>query len=140
MFKLFGIQVRLDYSWFLSFLLLLWSLSAGYLPAVHPGGSTGFYWLIGFVAVVLFFTSLLLHELAHALVAKSHGMKTPTITLFLFGGVSELREEPEKPGWEFRIAIVAVASRRVISETRPIGRGGSGRRPGELRCSPRATS
>lgn len=106
LFRVFGIRIRLDWSWFLIFLLLLWSLSAGYLPTVQPGESPGFYWLMGLGAVVLFFGSLLLHELAHALVARAHGMEIPAITLFLFGGVSELRDEPRKPSWEFRIAVV----------------------------------
>ncbi len=106
LFRIAGIRIRLHYSWFLIFLLLLWSLSAGYLPTEYPGESTGVYWGAGLIAVVLFFGSLLLHELAHSLVAKAHGMEIPEITLFLFGGVSELREEPDTPGWEFKIAVV----------------------------------
>lgn len=106
LFRIFGIQIRLDYSWFFIFFLLLWSFSAGYLPSLHPGESTGYYWITGLGAVLLFFASLLLHELAHSFVAKAYGMDVPAITLFLFGGVSELRQDPDKPAREFQVAIV----------------------------------
>lgn len=105
LFRVGGILVRLDYSWFFIFLLLLWSLAAGYLPAAHPNQPAGFYWLAGLVAALLFFGSILLHELAHAFAARRYGIETPEITLFLFGGVSQMRAEPARPAAELVIAI-----------------------------------
>jgi len=105
LFRVGGILVRLDYSWFFIFLLLLWSLAAGYLPAAHPNQPPGFYWLAGLVAALLFFGSILLHELAHAFAARRYGIETPEITLFLFGGVSQMRAEPARPAAELVIAI-----------------------------------
>lgn len=106
LFRVGGILIRLDYSWFFICLLLLWSLAAGYLPEAHPGQPTGFYWVAGALATLLFFASILVHELAHAFVARHYGMEIPAITLFLFGGVSEMRAEPARPAHEFNIAIV----------------------------------
>jgi Zn-dependent protease/CBS domain-containing protein len=106
LFRLYGIKVRLDWSWFLIFLLLLWSLSSGYLPSIQPEQSTLYYWVAGGIAVLLFFASILLHELAHSLVARAYGLEVPAITLFVFGGVSELKDEPTKPTHELLIAVV----------------------------------
>ncbi len=106
LFRVAGIQIRIDYSWFLIFALVLVSLAAGYLPRAHPGMTTGAYWAAGLAATLLFFLSILAHELAHSLVALRAGIKIPAITLFLFGGVSHMEEEPRSPGDEIRIAIV----------------------------------
>lgn len=106
LFRIAGIQIRIDPSWFVIFLLVLWSLSAGYLPREYPGLEGTSYWIAGLVATALFFLSILLHELAHSLVARRAGIPVPEITLFLFGGVSRMHEEPKQPGLEFRVAIV----------------------------------
>ncbi len=106
LFRIAGIQIRIDYSWFLIFLLVLVSLSAGYFPRAHPDQTTATYWGAGLVATLLFFASILAHELAHSLVALRAGIRIPAITLFLFGGVSHMEEEPRSPGSEIRIAIV----------------------------------
>lgn len=106
LFRVAGIQVRLDPSWILIFLLVLWSLSAGYFPRVHPDQTATAYWGAGLLATLLFFASLLVHELSHSLVALRAGLEVPSITLFLFGGASEMTREPEEPGTEFRIAVV----------------------------------
>lgn len=106
LFRVAGIQVRLDPSWILIFLLVLWSLSAGYFPRVHPEQSTAVYWGAGLLATLLFFASLLVHELSHSLVARHAGLEVPSITLFLFGGASEMAREPDDPRTELRIAIV----------------------------------
>lgn len=106
LFRVGGIDIRLDYSWFLIFALILVSLSAGYFPRVQEGESTAAYWLAGAVATLLFFASIVAHELSHALVARLSGIRVPTITLFLFGGVSHMEEESRTPGSEFRVAVV----------------------------------
>jgi Zn-dependent protease len=106
LFRLAGIQVRVDPSWFLIFLLIWWSLSAGYFPRTHPDAAATQSWAAGLLAALLFFLSLLLHELSHSLVARRAGHEVRSITLFLFGGAAEMTTEPEDPATEFRIAVV----------------------------------
>ncbi len=104
--RIFGISIDLDYSWFLIVALLAWMLAVGYFPAQYRGWSTGEYWAMGIITAVLLFVSVLIHELAHSLVAKHYGIPVPRITLFLFGGVSQIGAEPPAPAVEFWIAIV----------------------------------
>jgi Zn-dependent protease len=106
LFRVAGIRIDLDYSWFLIFLLVLWSLSVGYFPRTDPDQTTTSYWIAGLLATLLFFLSILAHELSHALVALRSGIEIPAITLFLFGGVSHMERQPQRPVTEMRIAIV----------------------------------
>lgn len=106
LFRIAGILIRLDFSWFIIFGLVLFALSAGYLPRTFPGQDPQTYWIAGLVATLLFFASVMLHELAHSLVAIRHGIDIPEITLFIFGGVSRLSQEPTDPKTEFKIAVV----------------------------------
>jgi Zn-dependent protease/CBS domain-containing protein len=103
--RIFGISIDLDYSWFLIVGLLAWMLAASYYPAEFPNWPTGEYWLVGFITAVLLFVSVLIHELAHSLVAQGYGIAVPRITLFLFGGVAQIATEPPSPAAEFWIAI-----------------------------------
>ena len=103
--KLFGIDIEIDWSWLLILLLVIWNLSTTF-SQVHPDWSMIFTVTMGIIAALLFFLSVLLHELAHSLVAKSQGLPVNRITLFLFGGVSNIREEPKSPGNEFAMAIL----------------------------------
>lgn len=103
--RLFGISIDLDYSWFLIVALLTWMLAASYYPTQFPGWTDAAYWAIGFVTAILLFVSVLVHELAHSLVAKHYGIPVPRITLFLFGGVSQIATEPPNAATEFWIAI-----------------------------------
>ena len=111
--KLFGINIEVDWSWLLILLLVVWNLSTTF-SQVHPDWSTLFAIMMGILAALLFFLSVLLHELAHSLVAKSQGLPVNRITLFLFGGVSNIREEPKSPGNEFTMAILGPATSIVI--------------------------
>jgi Zn-dependent protease/CBS domain-containing protein len=106
LFRDAGIQIRIDPSWFLIFLLIAWSLAVGYFPRGVPDQHPIGYAIAGVLAALLFFASLLLHELAHSLVARAYGFSVPTITLFLFGGASHMAREPDRPGQEFWIAVV----------------------------------
>lgn len=101
-----GIQIRIDYSWFFIFALVLVSLSAGYFPRAYPNQSLQVYWSVGLLATLLFFLSVILHELAHSFMAMRLGIRIPEITLFLFGGVSQLSEDASDPQSEFKIAVV----------------------------------
>lgn len=103
--RIFGISVDLDYSWFLIVGLLAWMLAVSYYPSEFPA-SSGEYWLVGFVTAILLFVSVLIHELGHSVVAQTYGLQVPRITLFLFGGVSQIAAEPPSAGAEFWIAIV----------------------------------
>lgn len=104
--RLFGIAIDLDYSWFLILGLLTWMLAASYFPAEYHDWSTAEYWAIGFVTSIMLFVSVLIHELAHSVVAQHYGIPVPRITLFLFGGVSQIAAEPPTSGDEFWIAAV----------------------------------
>lgn len=104
--SLLGIDIHLDASVFIIFALVVWILGGNIFPAWHPDWSTGLAWLTGLGAGILFFVSLLLHEMAHSLMARHYGIAVPRITLFLFGGVSEMQREPTTPKTEFLVAIV----------------------------------
>ncbi|MDP2733775.1 MAG: site-2 protease family protein [Hoeflea sp.] len=105
LFEIFGFKLKVDPSWLLIAALIVWSLSTSYFPEVLPGRTSTFYTVLGIVAMLGMFASLILHELSHSLVARSYGLKVGGITLFIFGGVAELEEEPRDPKSEFQIAI-----------------------------------
>ena len=104
--RIAGIDIGIHYTWILIFVLITWSLAVGFFPVEYPGWADWLYWLTSIVAGLLLFVSVLIHELAHSLVAKSRGLPVKNITLFLLGGVSNLETEPEKPGVEFAVSIV----------------------------------
>jgi len=103
--RIAGIDIGIHYTWIIIFFLIVWSLAAGYFPAEYPGWEDLVYWATAVVAALLLFVSVLIHEMAHSLVARSRGVPVKSITLFLLGGLSNLESEPEKPGVEFAIAI-----------------------------------
>jgi len=111
--KVFGIQIGLHYSWFLIALLIVFSLNAQFHLA-KPGWSTGLVLALAIATAVLFFGSLLLHELAHSLVAQAHGFPVREITLFALGGVSQIEGESPDAKTEFQIAIVGPLTSFVI--------------------------
>jgi Zn-dependent protease/CBS domain-containing protein len=100
-----GVEVRINWSWLVIFALIVWSLADGIFPSQNPGLSGGVHLAMAIVAAVLFFASLLLHELGHSWVARREGMEINGITLWLFGGVSEFKTRFPSAGAEFRIAI-----------------------------------
>ncbi|MEZ5557495.1 MAG: site-2 protease family protein [Pseudomonadales bacterium] len=105
LFQIFGIEIRLDFSVAIIFALIVYSLGSGLFPAWHPEWSRATAWSTAFVAGIVFFASLLAHELSHSLVARRYGIRVPRITLFLFGGMAEIESEAETPQAEFTIAI-----------------------------------
>ena len=103
--KILGIPIRLHFSWFLIAGLLTWSLASGYFPQSNPGWSSSTYWIVGGLASLLLFASVLLHELGHSVLALREQVPVKSITLFIFGGVAQIGREPPTAGAEFRIAI-----------------------------------
>ncbi len=104
--KIADIDIGVHYTWVFIFMLLTWALSQGFFPQLYPDWETTTYWITGGAAALLLFASVLIHELAHSLVAKARGIPVTSITLFILGGVSNLEEEPEKPRVELAMAIV----------------------------------
>jgi Zn-dependent protease len=104
--KIAGIEISIHVSWLIIVVLLTWSLATGWFPAIYQGWSTLTYWLVSLLATLLLFASVLAHELAHSLVARSRGLPVKSITLLIFGGVSNIEQEPKSPGVEFQMAFV----------------------------------
>ncbi|MDH3642332.1 MAG: site-2 protease family protein [Gammaproteobacteria bacterium] len=105
LFDIFGIEIRLDFSVAIIFGLIVYSLAGGLFPQWHPEWTALTAWSTALVAGVLFFASLLAHELSHSLVARRFGIRVPRITLFIFGGMAEIESEAETPAAELTIAI-----------------------------------
>jgi len=112
--RIFGIEITLDYSWFLIFALITFALSFSLFPQLVPGLSTGAYVLIGFITSILFFASVLFHEIMHSVVAIRNGIQVSGIRLLIFGGVSQLSEEPDTPSVEFKMALAGPLSSLVL--------------------------
>ena len=104
--RIAGVEVGVDYSWFAILALISWSLADGFLPGHFPGWNAGTYWATGIVAALMLFASVLVHELAHSLVARARGIQVHGITLFFLGGVSSLKAESRRPRDEFVISVV----------------------------------
>ena len=112
--KIFGIDIYIHISWVVIIVLLTWSLAVGWFPVLYHGFSAITYWILGFIAAILLFVSVLLHELAHSVVARARGLPVKNITLFIFGGVSNIEKEPGSPGIEFQVAVVGPLTSLLI--------------------------
>jgi Zn-dependent protease/predicted transcriptional regulator len=112
--RVFGFEIRIDYSWFIILALIVWSFSVGVFPASVPGLPQAAYIAMGVGGAILFFASLLAHELSHSVVAKRKGIVVEGITLFIFGGVARTRSEATSPGDEFAIAGVGPLASVII--------------------------
>lgn len=104
--RIAGIDINIHISWLIILVLFTFFLANGYFPTTYPGQTNALYVLLGFVSTILLFISVLLHELAHSLVARARGLPVHTIVLFVFGGVSNIEQEPQTPGIEFSMAFV----------------------------------
>jgi Zn-dependent protease/CBS domain-containing protein len=114
--KIAGIDIRIHWSWLIIFTLLVWWLAEGFFGGInaYDHWTATQRWAASVTATLLFFTSILLHELSHSLVAKRLKLPVSSITLFIFGGVSALEEEPRTAGHEFLIAIVGPLTSFII--------------------------
>ncbi len=105
--ELFGIQFRLHFTWFIVFILVTVFL-------VYPDYSQWLYWVIGIITSLLFFASVVAHELAHSLVGRANGIPIKSITLFIFGGVAQMTREATRPGAELKMAAAGPLCSLVI--------------------------
>ena len=110
LFNILGFAVNIDLSWLIIALLVTWSLAHGYFPAKYTGLSTPTYWVMGAAGAMGLFFSIVFHEFCHSLVARRFGLSMKGITLFVFGGVAEMYEEPKSPKAEFFMAIAGPLS------------------------------
>ncbi len=115
LFKVFGIEIRLDYSWFIIFALFAYYFGFYYFPSYFPGLNKALLALITIVTVIIFFMSVLIHEMSHSVVARKRGTPVERITLFLFGGMAQIEKEPETPYSEFVMAIAGPAASFILS-------------------------
>jgi Zn-dependent protease len=111
--RVLGIEIDIDWSWLFIFVLIAWNLGTVF-DQLHPKWAGSLVWSAAIAAALLFFVSVLLHELAHSLVAQSQGVPVRSITLFLFGGVSDIQREPPSPRAEFLITIVGPLTSLII--------------------------
>lgn len=115
LFKLFGFGVRIHVSWVLIALLVTWSLAEGLFPQQFPELSTSTHWIMGILGALGLFLSIIFHEFCHSLVARKYGLPMKGITLFVFGGIAEMSEEPENPKVEFLMAGVGPVSSLLLA-------------------------
>ena len=111
--RFFGIEVRIDWTWLIIFALVTYSLGNTF-GQFHADWEPTLRWGLAIVAALLFFGSVLAHELAHSLVSQARGNPVESITLFLFGGVSNIKEEPDSPQGEFLMAVLGPVTSLVI--------------------------
>ncbi|GAB4126442.1 MAG: site-2 protease family protein [Rhodothalassiaceae bacterium] len=115
LFTIAGFRVKANPSWLLLAALIVWSLGGGFFPMRYPGLSGSTYWAMAVLGTALLFFSLLFHEFSHSLLARRRGMKIGGITLFLFGGVAELTEEPPSPRIEAEVAAAGPLSSLLLA-------------------------
>jgi Zn-dependent protease/CBS domain-containing protein len=113
--RIAGIEIGIHYSWMLIFILFSTSLSLAFFPQASPNKAPQAYWMGGILVTLMLFVSVLVHELAHSLVAQAKGIPVRSITLFIFGGVSNLEEESKRPGIEFVMAIAGPATSLMLA-------------------------
>lgn len=113
--KILGVEVNIDPSWLVIFALITFTLGSSYFPRQYPSWNPGMHWFIGLVTSFLFFGSVLAHELTHSLVAIRQGERVRNITLFIFGGVAQITEEPDRPAKEFTMAIAGPLSSLLVA-------------------------
>jgi Zn-dependent protease/predicted transcriptional regulator len=115
LFKIAGFTVSIDLSWFLIFGLVTWSLATGVFPPRFGNLPKYIYWIMGISGAFGLFLSVVLHELMHSLIARRYGVPMKGITLFIFGGVAEMEDEPPSPNAEFTMAIAGPITSGIIA-------------------------
>lgn len=103
--RIFGIRITVDYTWFIVFVFFSWSLAFGYFPVKYPEFDKIAHLVMGVASAFLLFVCVLAHEISHSYVSNALGVRVSEITLFIFGGIAHLSEEPKEPAVELKIAI-----------------------------------
>jgi Zn-dependent protease/predicted transcriptional regulator len=127
--QLVGIPVYLHVSWTVIFVVMVWSLRSAYFPGQSPDASALVHWTQAVAATLLLFASILVHEMSHAIVARRRGVRTRSVTLFVFGGVAEFEHDPEDGGTEFRIALAGPAASLALAGLFGLAASAGGRSP-----------
>ena len=112
--KIAGIDIYIHVSWLIIVVLLTWSLEIEF-SAIYHGWGTATYWVVSLVSSLLLFATVLLHELAHSVVARARGLSVKNITLYIWGGLSNIEQEPKSPGVEFQMAVVGPITNLLIA-------------------------
>jgi Zn-dependent protease/CBS domain-containing protein len=115
LFNLFGFEVKADFSWIVIVILVVWSLSTSYFPSSYKDLSSQSYWFLGVAGALGLFLSIIVHEFSHSYVAKRYGLPMKGITLFIFGGVAEMGDEPPNAKVEFMMALAGPVSSIIIA-------------------------
>jgi Zn-dependent protease/CBS domain-containing protein len=113
--KIMGIEIEVNASWFIIFALVTYTLAVGYFPYYYPAFDSATRWLSSSVIALLFFASVLLHELSHSLVSIKLGMPVKKITLFIFGGIAQIEQEPDDPVKELKMAVAGPGMSLLLS-------------------------
>jgi Zn-dependent protease/CBS domain-containing protein len=113
--RIAGIEIGIHYSWILAFALFIWIFAMGAFRIDYPGWSISTYWIAGAITSIMIFVSVLIHELCHSLVAKRKGLNVSSIVFFIFGGVSNLENEPEKASVEFVMSVAGPLSSFILA-------------------------
>ncbi len=113
-FKLFGFDIKIDLSWVIIAGLITWSLATGLFPSYYHSLSKQDFWIMGIAGAVGLFASIIFHEVSHSIVARKYGIPIQSITLFLFGGVASISEEPKSAKIEFLMAIAGPLTSIVL--------------------------
>lgn len=115
LFRLFGFSVEADATWLLLALLVTWTLASGVFPHYFEGLPAQTYWIMAVVGAAGLFMSIILHELGHSLVARHFGLQIKSITLFVFGGVADMEDEPASAKAELLMAVAGPATSIALS-------------------------
>ena len=109
------IPIRLHFTLIIVFFLISWTLATGFMPMYYPSLNNSQYWIMGIVGAVILFISILLHELSHSLLSIRYGIRVHQIILFIFGGISEIKDETKDFKKEFKISVVGPLTSYALS-------------------------
>jgi len=115
LFSVFGFEIKVDMSWLILAALITWSLASGLFPEYYKDLPKSAYWWMGIAGAIGLFLSIIVHELTHSIVARHYGVSMKEITLFIFGGVAHMEEDPSSPKAEFMIAVVGPVSSFLLA-------------------------
>ena len=114
-FTIKKIPIKLHFTLIIVFFLISWTLATGFMPHYYPNLTTSQYWIMGIIGAIVLFVSILLHELSHSLLSIRYGIHVNQIILFIFGGISDIKDETKEFKKEFKIALVGPLTSYALS-------------------------